>query len=262
VSRYMKHLMWAQGVNPIVIPNGIPESRIKSYRSDVTQGLRAAVDGGELLFKIGRWSPDKRWNMAVTALAEERDRGNDVTMVIRGGIEPHALEVLQNARRLGLQVVDVRLPRQLDEAVSSLASLPRADIYNVLTFMSDDLISLLYHSADGVLANSGHEPFGLVGLEVMAAGGVVLVGSTGEDYAIPYLNAIVLDSDDPGEINVALQYLRTHPEGSCRIRKEALATAKRYTWRSVIEDVLFGKLKYAALRQGASADKTQPEADE
>ena len=63
-----------------------------------------------------------------------------------------------------------------------------------------------------MLANSGHEPFGLVGLEVMAAGGVAFVGSTGEDYAVPFLNGIVLDTDDPTEINIALDFLRAHPD--------------------------------------------------
>lgn len=250
VSRYMKHLMWSEGVNPIVIPNGIPEGRIRDFSGKVTDQVRAAVGSKELLFKIGRWSPDKRWNMAVEALAEERERRNDITMIIRGGIEPHAVEVLENARDLGLKIAEVRLPRDLDQAVRAFAALPRADIYNVLNFMSDELVSLLYHSSDGTLANSGHEPFGLVGLEVMATGGVAFLGSTGEDYAIPYLNAVVIDSDDPTEINIALQYLRTHPEAANRMRQEAAATARRYTWRTVIEDVLLSKLKYVALRQG------------
>jgi glycosyltransferase involved in cell wall biosynthesis len=251
VSRYMKHLMWAQGVNPIVIPNGIPEDRIRSYSAQTTKALRRALGSQEILFKIGRWSPDKRWNMAVEALAEEKGKGTDISMLIRGGIEPHAVEVLRNAGKLGLSVLEVRVPRDLEQAISTLAGLPRADIYNVTNFISDDLVSLLYHAADGVLANSGHEPFGLVGLEVMAAGGISFVGSTGEDYAIPYLNAVVLDSEDPNEINAALEFLRTHPQTGRRMRKEAIHTARRYTWRSVIGDVLLSKLKYLALRQGA-----------
>ena len=207
----------------------------------------------EIWFKIGRWSPDKRWNMAVEALAEERMRGIDVTMVIRGGIEPHALEVLHNAHQRGLSIVDVRPPRDTDGAIAMFAQLPRADIYNVLSFMSDELISLFYGGADATLANSGHEPFGLVGLEVMAAGGLTFVGSTGEDYGIPYLNAVVLDSDDPAEIRIALQYLREHPEARARMRVEAQATARNYSWGNIIEDTLLGKLKYVALRQDVRA---------
>jgi glycosyltransferase involved in cell wall biosynthesis len=253
VSRYMKHLMWARGVNPIVIPNGIPEDRIKQPDPEKAQALRGALGHQELLFKIGRWSPDKRWNMAIVALAEERMRGQDVTMVIRGGIEPHALEVLHNAHTLGLSIVDVRPPRDMDEAIASFSRLPRADIYNVLSFMSDDLISLIYGAADATLANSGHEPFGLVGLEVMAAGGLAFVGSTGEDYAIPYLNAVVLDSDDPAEIRIALQFLREHPDAKEQMRVEAQATARNFSWRNIIEDTLLSKLKYVAVRQNVRA---------
>lgn len=249
VSRYMKHIMWGRSVNPLVIPNGIPDDRIRRPNGNLVGRLRAAVGCQDLLFKIGRWSPDKRWNMAVEALAQERGRGRDVTMVIRGGIEPHALEVLHNADRLGLSVVDVRLPRDVKGSIEALATLPRGDIYNVQTFMSDELISLFYAGADAVLANSGHEPFGLVGLEVMAAGGIAFVGATGEDYAVPWLNAVVVDSDDPTEISIGLQYLRDHPTVSERMRQEARATAKSFSWSTIIEDSLLTKLKYVSLRQ-------------
>lgn len=253
VSRYMKHIMWGRGVNPIVIPNGIPAARIRRTPAPAVARLRRAVGSETLLFKLGRWSPDKRWNMAIEALALERHRGHDVTMVVRGGIEPHALEVLHNAHVLGLRILDVKLPRDTRQAVAALAELPQADIYNVQTFMSDELISQFYTAADAVLANSGHEPFGLVGLEVMAAGGVAFVGSTGEDYAVPYLNAVVLDSDDPTEISIALQYLREHPEVADRMRKEAQATARSFVWSTIIEDALLGRLKYVALRQNVRA---------
>ncbi|HZK48410.1 MAG TPA: glycosyltransferase, partial [Thermoleophilia bacterium] len=122
----------------------------------------------------------------------------------------------------------------------------------------DELISLLYAGSDAVLANSGHEPFGLVGLEVMAVGGLAFVGSTGEDYAVPYLNAVVLDSDDPMEISVALEYLRMHPEVAERIRAEAQQTARSFSWSTIIEDTLLGKLKYVTLRQDVRAPSQAP----
>lgn len=253
VSRYMKHLMWTRGVNPLVIPNGIPADRIKKIPEQSIRALRAAIGCEEILFKIGRWSPDKRWNMAVEALAEERLRGRDICMVIRGGIEPHALEVLHNAHNRGLKIVDVDLPDKTSEAIAAFNNIPRADIYNVRSFMSDEIVSLLYAASDAVLANSGHEPFGLVGLEVMAVGGIAFVGSTGEDYAVPWLNAVVLDSDDPTEIRVALQHLREHPQARDLLRREARATAENYAWRRIVENALLQKLKYAAVRQDVRA---------
>jgi glycosyltransferase involved in cell wall biosynthesis len=249
VSRYMKHVMWDRGINPLVIPNGIPGDRIRCAEPELVERLRAALPGRELIFKIGRFSPDKRWNMAIDAVAEEKRRGRDVATVIRGGIEPHGMEVLANARAQGLTVIDVQLPRDVDEAIGALAKVPRADVYNQTSFMSDDLISLFYAGADAVLANSGHEPFGLVGLEVMAAAGITFVGSTGEDYAVPYLNSIVLDTEDPSEINVALDFLRGHPDVVARMRVDAQETARSFSWENVIVDNLVGKLEYVSLRQ-------------
>jgi glycosyltransferase involved in cell wall biosynthesis len=252
VSRYMKHIMWDRSVNPLVIPNGIPGDRIRSADPTAVERLRAAFGERELVFKIGRFSPDKRWNMAMDALAEEKRRGKRVATVIRGGLEPHGGEVLANARAQGLTVVDVRPAKDPLVALETFASAPPADVYNVTSFMSDELISLFYTAADAVLANSGHEPFGLVGLEVMAAGGVVFVGSTGEDYAVPFLNSVVLDTDDPSEICIALDYLRAHPEIVRRIRSEAQETARSFSWENVVTGALLNKLEYVCLRQMVS----------
>ena len=202
VSRYMKHIMWARGVNPIVIPNGIPSGQIREPDAQLLRALDGVFAGRELLFKIGRYSPDKRWLMAVEALAEEKDRDHPVTAVFRGGLEPHGEEVLGRARSLGLEVHDMELSRDPIEAIGQLNSAPRADIFNITSFMPEPLIAAFYSAASAVLANSGHEPFGLVGLEVMAAGGVAFVGATGEDYAISFFNSVAMDTDDP------LQYER------------------------------------------------------
>jgi glycosyltransferase involved in cell wall biosynthesis len=249
VSRYMKHVMWDRAVNPLVIPNGIPGDRIRDADPVLVARLRAAFPGRELVFKIGRFSPDKRWNMAVDALAGEKKRGHDIAAVIRGGVEPHGMEVLVNARAQGLTVVDVKPPRDPLEALEAFAAIPVADVYNITSFVSDELISLFYSGADAVLANSGHEPFGLVGLEVMAAGGVAFVGSTGEDYAVPFLNSVVLDTDDPAEIGIALDFLRGHPDMAKRLRSDAQETARSFSWENVVADTLLGKLKYVSLRQ-------------
>jgi len=249
VSRYMKHVMWDKGVNPLVIPNGIPGDRIGSAEPESVKRLRAAFPGREIIFKIGRFSPDKRWNMAVSAVAEETRRGNHPAMIIRGGIEPHGMEVIANARHEGLEVVDLQLPQDAGDALEALAGAPPADVYNIVSFVSDQLISVFYSGADAVLANSGHEPFGLVGLEVMGAGGIAFVGSTGEDYAVPFLNSVVLDTDDPSEIGIALDFLRLHPEVTSRIRSDAQETARSFSWENVIADNLIGKLEYVCMRQ-------------
>jgi glycosyltransferase involved in cell wall biosynthesis len=249
VSRYMKHVMWDRSINPLVIPNGIPEDRIRTAEPAMVAKLRAAFPDRELIFKIGRFSPDKRWNMAMDALVQEKARGRRIAAVIRGGVEPHGAEVVANARVQGLSVVDLKPPRETGPAIEGLAAAPPADVYNIASFMSDELISLFYSASDAVLANSGHEPFGLVGLEVMGAGGVAFVGSTGEDYAVNFLNAVVLDTEDPAEIGIALDFLRTHPEVAARLRSDGQETARSFSWQNVIVDNMLGKLEYVARRQ-------------
>ena len=70
--------------------------------------LREVMQRGDpertFLFKIGRFDPDKRWLMAVEAVARLKSTGKPVSMVIRGGIEPHGGEVLRRAHELGLRV--------------------------------------------------------------------------------------------------------------------------------------------------------------
>jgi len=103
-------------------------------------------------------------------------------------------------------------------------------------------------AADAVLANSGHEPFGLVGLEVMAAGGVAFTGSTGEEYSISFENAVALETDDPDEIVGYLLHMMRHPDEQDKIRTAGKRTAAEFTWEEVIDN-LEGKLGYLARKQ-------------
>ncbi len=105
-----------------------------------------------------------------------------------------------------------------------------------------------YAAADATLANSGHEPFGLVALEVMAAQGVAVTGSTGEDYAISFENAIVTETEDPDEIVGYLLYLRRHPDEQQRMREAGQTTARQFLWDRVIEN-LISKLEFLARKQ-------------
>lgn len=111
VSKYMKHRMWAYGVNPLVIPNGIPRRHLEPINTDVSDRLREIARQGDprrmFLFKIGRFDPDKRWMMAIEAVARLKHSGHPVTLFVRGGIEPHGADVLRHAYHIGLSIKDV-----------------------------------------------------------------------------------------------------------------------------------------------------------
>ncbi|MBO0779744.1 MAG: glycosyltransferase family 4 protein [Ktedonobacteraceae bacterium] len=255
VSKYMKHKMWNLGVNPLVIPNGIPSRHMEMVDQEAVQRLRAIVRRDDpkrlFLFKIGRFDPDKRWLMAIEAVARLKRSGHPVTLFVRGGIEPHGAEVFGRAYNLGLSIQDIVAQRpNLEQCIDAIEQAGSADIdiYNLRFFLPEEFVRTSYAAADATLANSGHEPFGLVALEVMAAQGIAVTGSTGEDYAISFENAIVTETDDPDEIVGYLLYLSRHPEEQDRMRSAGHYTARQFLWDHVIENLL-GKLEFLARKQ-------------
>lgn len=257
VSKYMKHKMWNLGVNPLVIPNGIPARHLTPVNPEAVRRLREIGRQGNprrlFLFKIGRFDPDKRWMMAIEAAARLKQGGHPVTLFVRGGIEPHGADVLRHAYNIGLSIKDivkdplVQRPN-LQQCLDAVANAGPADIYNLRFFLPEEFVRTTYAAADATLANSGHEPFGLVALEVMAAQGIAVTGSTGEDYAISFENSIVTETDDPDEIVGYLLYLRRQPGEQERIRCAGRRTAEQFLWDQVIEN-LVGKLEFLARKQ-------------
>jgi len=83
----------------------------------------------------------------------------------------------------------------------------------------------------------------------MAAGGLAVCGATGEEYAEPFVNAIVVDTDDGRELASYLRRLVTEPDAAKRMRAAGHETASRFTWSAVLE-ALERKLAFAAELQG------------
>jgi glycosyltransferase involved in cell wall biosynthesis len=248
VSRYMKFKMWDAGQNPMVIPNGIPRSSIHDADPTAVAEIRAAAAADHLCFKIGRFDPDKRWLMAVSAAGYLKRHGARVKLVIRGGHEPHGGQVLSHAEHQGLTIVGVKAPGDASGLATILRDNPDADLINLTSFVSDDVLGVIYGTSDAVLANSGHEPFGLVGLEVMAAGGLAVTGSTGEDYAQAFRNSLVMETDDPIELVTQLNLLKQRPQLAAAIRRRGKVTARQYTWEKAIDQLLL-RTEFAAAQQ-------------
>ena len=246
VSRYMKHVMWKQNVNPMVIPNGIPRRLLEPLDQRAVGHLQSVFDDRFFLAKVGRYSPDKRWIMAIDALAHLKYSGHKATMVMRGGMEPHRADVYHRAHSHGLDIRELKLKdTSFDSIVNALRENRDADLIEMNFFLPEIFMRYLYGSADAVMANSGHEPFGLVGLEVMATGGIPFVGASGEDYAQAFQNSIVVETDDPREISSYLLYLADNRDMVHQIRTHARQTADMFTWDRVMEDLL-GKIEFIA----------------
>jgi glycosyltransferase involved in cell wall biosynthesis len=247
VSRYMKHLMRDLGVEALAIPNGLSPDAFDPPDAEGVRELQRRFRDRTVLVKMARFDPDKRWLLAVETVARLRRQGWRPLLVARGGSEPHGLEVLAAARCAGLRVGERRAERGgvrgLLEALDGLRDL---DVVQLHSQVDPEARRTLFRGADAVLANSRHEPFGLVGLEAMAAGGLAVTGISGEDYAVPGENAIVLQTSDPSEFIGLFGRLRARPGLEAAVRRAGQHTSRSYAWAEVLRRNLLPRLELGA----------------
>ena len=102
--------------------------------------------------------------------------------------------------------------------------------------------------ATSVLLRAAHTsryPAPTVNMSYCVTYDIPVCGSTGEDYAEPFENAIVCDTDDPLELATYLRRLFEDPQLAHAIRERAAQTARRYLWPAVF-DMLDVKIGYLA----------------
>jgi glycosyltransferase involved in cell wall biosynthesis len=231
VSRYMRSIIRMRGADAVVIPNGIPVRLIRPEGSSAAR-LRARNRDRSIYFKMARWEREKGWSQALDALLALRERGRPATLVARSGGPTGAGSGLHSEASLrGLVSREVSSPAQLLECLDGSKE-SSVDVVDVRFGIRERLAAILYAASDGVLANSVSEPFGLVGLEAMAAGGA------GEDYAVSGQNAVVLETLEAAEIVDRSAELRAAPERVRRMRRAARKTAYEYTWDRVANVLL------------------------
>jgi glycosyltransferase involved in cell wall biosynthesis len=250
VSRHMRHRLEDYGCSSaIVIPNGLSEDAYElPERADVTR-LQQCFRGRTALAKMARWDPDKRWIGGVALIAELKRQGWRPLFVARGGTEDYGAEVMRAANSAGLVVVERALrgpgPDALVEALTATAGV---DMVSITSPVDPAARRVLFRGVDSVLANSSFEPFGLVGLETMAVGGIATTGCTGEDYALPGRNSLVLQTDDPREFIALYRRLREDPAEITAMRKAGRITARQFSWAEVVKRNLLPRLELSTIR--------------
>jgi len=230
VSKYMKFELARHGVPSLVIPNGIDNRLLSGADPRLLAEMKQALAGRPTLVKVGRFDPDKNWMQAIDALAELHEAGINARLIVRGGKEPYGDVVFARAHERGLNVERIGYEGSDGHKVIDGIALADGPIVHLRAFLDDATLYALYAAADAVLANSGKEPFGLVGLEVMAAGGIAVCGATGEEYAEPFVNAIVCDTSDGRELATYLRALFATPAIGDEMRRAGAETVGRYTW--------------------------------
>jgi glycosyltransferase involved in cell wall biosynthesis len=251
VSRYMKHLMWRLGVDPVVVPNGLPPDAFERPDEEAVTELRRRSEWRPVFTKVARWDPDKRWLLTIDIIGELKRAGLRPLLVARGGVEAHGREVMDRAAAMGLRVVepDVREAgaRGLLAAIDGARN---ADVVSLRSPLDAAARRLLFRGASAVLANSGHEPFGLVALETMAVAGLACTGCSGEDYAVSGRNALVMQTATAREFVDRYARLRADPAEDAALRHAGRRTAEEFAWPEVVRRNLFPAI---ALDEGSAA---------
>jgi len=244
VSRYMKQLMRQWGVEALVVPNGLSADAFQLPEREAVREFRRRFGGRMVLSKVARWDPDKRWLGAVGAVGELKRHGWCPLLIARGGVEAHGGEVLAAAAARGLRVVERACPVPgVRGMMQALQGMDGTDVVSLRSTLDAESRRVLFRGSSAVLANSGHEPFGLVGLETMAAGGIACTGCSGEDYVVPGHNALVLETDNPLELLSLLEGLRDNPAQGRALRRAGRATARRFVWSNIINRILLPRLR-------------------
>jgi glycosyltransferase involved in cell wall biosynthesis len=236
VSRYMRGCMQALGVDPIVIPNGLGAEAFVPPDAAAVEALRRLAAHRTLLAKMARWDPDKGWLASVEIAAMLKRRGARPLLIARGGSEAYGQVVIARGRARGLAVSHQRTATPgVAGLLSAVAAGRESDVVVLESHVDADARGVLLRGADVVLANSRREPFGLVGLETMAVGGIACTGTSGEEYARAGENALVIARDDPSEFIAQFDAVFARANRVEAMRRSGLRTARQYTWQRVLE---------------------------
>jgi len=261
-SEYMKQIMLKKGINPIVLPNGIPEVLLEPVDEAVVSQIKEALGAETIFTKVDRWRQDNGWKATVNAIHNLNRVGDSAKLLVHIGMESDRKKVAHEAKSLGMVIenitsqidsnnsyLNVMSENDLTRYSQALAKASTSDIFNFVYPIPQPLLRLLYQASDVVLANSGHDPFGLVGMEAMAAGAIVFTSRRAEGFAQHMSNAIVLDKYTAEEIQFYVSYLRMHPEKREMIQASARQTAEQWTYKEVVTKLL-GEVKFQAQAQG------------
>jgi len=223
---------WHQplGVKGVVVHNGVAAA-------DVLRDIPPESTEPHIL-ALGRLVPQKGFDVLIRAyaVALREDPGFRPNLVVAGsGPEEESLAAL----------------------VRTLSMTDRVH----LTGPADrDAVAGLLGNAICVALPSRHEPFGIVGLEALAAGRPLIASRTGgiPEYVRSGENGLLVEPGDVDAWAVALRVVAGDSGLRARLAREGLETGRHFTWPSIADRYL---ALYATLRNDAGLQSSIDAAD-
>jgi glycosyltransferase involved in cell wall biosynthesis len=251
VREHMKQILLEKGVNPVVIPNGIPEVLLEEGSQANLSRIRKTVGTDVIFSKVSRWHQDRGWKAAIDAIHKLNKVGESASLLACVGVEADRKRIAHQLVSCGIGMKSIDLEMNSEKSYLGVTfeddSTPyfevlsmgnkKADVFNLALPVPLPFLSELYRASDVVLANSDYDPFAL-DMEAMAAGAIVFVSHKAEGQIKHMYNAVVLDKYTSDEILFYTTYLRMHPEKREVIQAAAKETAKQHTWKEMVKRLL------------------------
>ena len=191
--------------NVIVIPNGV-DNKANAYDPESREHIRKELGIGQydkvLLFAGSDWNR-KRLDIAI----ELCSRHQELQLIVAGHDQPE--EYIKRCEHLGI-----------------------LNRIHFVGFRKD--IERFYSAADYFVFSSAYETFGLVAMEAMAAGMVVISNRLNgvEDFICDGRNGFLTDDESVESFDKKLCYILAHENKMDEIRKNASLTAAEFRWEN------------------------------
>ncbi len=207
----------------VTIPNGVERRLLHSCSHEEAEALRKrhAPNGENLLFFVGRITPEKGLQVLVRAMAQLLPKYPKTRLLAAG---KNSEQLLSLADEMGV-----------------------AHACDFLGYISNKERDHLFQAADAAILPSLYEPFGIVALEAMALGCNVIasdVGGLGEVVQHEH-NGLTVLPNDAQSIAWAVDRLLADPAAAAERRAVAQnEVATRYNWNSIAEKtvMLYGEI--------------------
>lgn len=197
----------------VSVSNGLSPDWLSGDRDK--KAARAQIDIPQdriVILNVGRLVPRKGTLKLVEAFRELHERSPQAHLLLIGGSYTESANYEK-------RIIDYISENHLEDAVTMIGWMPV------------DQIKKYYDAADIYVHAATYEPFGNVILEAMARALPVVAVRSGGPEEIAGDSAMILETDDPGEMAREIEALVRDPELAARYARLSLARAKMFSWK-------------------------------
>jgi glycosyltransferase involved in cell wall biosynthesis len=218
----------------VIIPGGVNLNRFTPTTQLLARRVLHLHPNRQIILYVGRIERRKGLDTLLSALYELAQKIPDQRKVLRlyisGSVPPAKWATLE----------DLREKEELYRLDAIVEQLKIRDMVRFIGSVNREYLQYYYSSADVTVVPSFYEPFGLVPLESMACGTLVIASKVGGmQWTIKDgKTGILVPPQDPVTLAEKIYYVLTHPAVRKKMRENGIDRMKRFfSWDSVAEQM-------------------------